>query len=289
MMSYADAVQMLLGEYKASDMHRSNLGQLVAQQGLESMDEHIVCAILQYIVPRLFRDQQLTCCRQNQYWLDAGMQPILPVSSPPTPIEYPPVPFPPNLQWQVDCLPDGFRQLACDGGVAVSNLCILFRVHNVHLDLQMDKVQTRLDPSVLDGNHHYRTLLDACPVLRMPDTEDSIFQKILCWTLLIYSMVYLGNANAVSPLPLSARRDLTTRLLRLPQQQSTALEECVFWMWHVAVHSWRNPNGQIEGDGKTLKQLERARFKHWCDERRTEQILGRFSWSSKVCINFPSK
>lgn len=38
---------MLLREYKASDVHRSVLRQFVTQQGLDAMDEHVACCILQ--------------------------------------------------------------------------------------------------------------------------------------------------------------------------------------------------------------------------------------------------
>lgn len=198
-------------------------------------------------------------------------------------LQYPPFPLPSSLQWQVDWLPQGFRQLANIGAIATSNLCVLFRIYNVQLDLQKDTMHTRLNTYPLNGNSDYRTLLDACPVLKMPDGDDTIFQKILCWTLLIYSMVYLGNANAVSPLPLSARQDLTNSLFKLPQQQILVMEECVLWMWHIAVRSWRRRNGQLEGAGEALEQAQNQRFMHWYSNGRAEQVLESFSWGLHVC------
>ncbi|KAK5087774.1 hypothetical protein LTR05_001989 [Lithohypha guttulata] len=97
-------------------------------------------------------------------------------------------------------------------------------------------------------------------------------------------MSYLSNANAVSPLPLRARSELTTKLYRLPEQPSELHERCVFWMWHVVVHSWRAPAGGLEEQGRVLKQEQEARFHRLYQNGQAKQVLQDFSWYAKETL-----
>lgn len=222
--------------------------------------------------------------RQNQYWLDAGLDPILPRQTRPSTfvLDYPTIPLLPGVRNMVDHLPKGFKTLAMQGEISTQPLDVLLRITHLHLSTrQQIPSMTTLRypyPPVLGASPRNRTYSDAFPVLEMPDREEIIFQKLLCLTLLVYSLLYLGNASAVSNMPLNARAELTRRLSSVENKTLDVHKSCLFWMWRIAVQSWRLPNGQLDQPGHDLEQARPATFEQIYAEGQTKHVLEDFVW-----------
>lgn len=227
----------------------------------------------------------LTSHRQDEYWIDIGVSPILELSPiDPATVDYPSADQLSGLQGAITHLPPGFRQLATRGELLTSNLEFLMRITQFHRDQRKSSSSSEDDTFEprISSDRRYRSLHDACPVLRVPDSDTIIFQKLLCLALVVYSMKCLHSPYVFKHHMLRARGELTLKLPHFPKHLTPFYhqEQCLFWIYHVTVTSWRTPSGELEPQGEALEITQKERFQAFYDNHQTDTILENFSWQT---------
>ncbi|ETI21027.1 hypothetical protein G647_07370 [Cladophialophora carrionii CBS 160.54] len=183
--------------------------------------------------------------------------------------EAPPVPYPIHAidldASALDELPSGFRHLI-HGAKLSRNVIEVIQRANIVNDATFGKSKTTPNYNTykLEITAKYFDYIEACPELGSPDDpwSEAPLGKLLCLALLVYCCNDLCPVSALSASKTSARRGLTAELLKCTSTHDEKCEEeCLLWVWIVALNAWRNNLGVWTGVGSELSILFKARFR----------------------------
>ena len=171
-------------------------------------------------------------------------------------------------------LPSGFAALAEADLLSVEVLGVLERV--VHLwnritkGLSLSSSSFSSDSGKGKGKAAELTpnFWSACPSLAVsiPPDEEPTIDNLLALGLWLYVALEFSNRSIAESMLLwismsrSARQDLSTRLMRCAVSRHSDEEDCLMWLFEIAIASWTGPDGALLPQGLALLELRYLRF-----------------------------
>ncbi|KAL4784114.1 hypothetical protein BJX76DRAFT_233028 [Aspergillus varians] len=243
-------------ELEAHNTHKQILGTLVsARGGLDAISPYIKSVLMQYEFP----------------WAMETGSSVLPRTQRRQPL-YPPSYSTRTLLQRIHNLPEGFAVLALQGQLSTHLLSILQRfAHFESGELQHDSNNSQT-------GYVFDDFWDAFPPLSFQDAEEPSLDNLLFLCLLVYAGVRYSAIPQVNNIAVCMRASLKAKLLECHQFREPAVEQCLCWIWTVAVSSWRQTDGTLDKPGVELLVRQRRRFFYLGSEEEHEMVLRKFFW-----------
>lgn len=156
----------------------------------------------------------------------------------------------------LDELPEGFRELARRGKLSRNIVEVIQRAVIVNLATFGKSSVPSYNAYHLESKAKYFSFVEACPELGMKtlplrsdyssapssssSSREASLSKLLCLALLLYCCNDLCPVSTASASKTCTRRGLTAELMMCVEPFANEdEEECVFWIWTVALNAWR--------------------------------------------------
>lgn len=220
------------------------------------------------------------------------------VLSGPSKPERRPQPVYPGLSCSIDVaaqLPPGFRALARNNRLSLKVLEALQRARR----LQGEAALENLTKPSFWGSKNLQTtqpfhsdFWEACPSLNILDFGEADIDRILCLGLFLHSVMAFSCLSIHDTMLLWSsmfqwmRKELTHCLHECQEEREEAEEKCLFWIWNVAVNSWRKSPTGLKIQGHDLLSAGRRRFGVLLNIQESRDVLALFFECSKIADFF---
>jgi len=87
--------------------------------------------------------------------------------------------------------------------------------------------------------------------------------------------------------PMWIRDKLTRLLLKCTLIREPDEEDCIFWVWSVAVSAWTGPSGSLLPPGAILVEGQKRRFPKIVTTDQALKICKGFAWDAKLILPAP--
>lgn len=172
----------------------------------------------------------------------------------------------PNVN--VEHLPSGFATLGKAQKLSVEVLQVIERIAQLKVGV--------LPPglSISCGESTTANFWSACPSLttKTPPHEEPDIDNLLALSLWLYVALEFSSRPIAESMILwismarSTRQDLSTKLMRCIVPRDENEEECLIWIFEIAIASWTGPDGALLPQGLALLSVRMWRFKNpTCD------------------------
>jgi hypothetical protein len=246
-------------EIEAHNTHKQILGTLVAARGgLNALSPYIKSVLMQYEFP----------------WAMETGSSVLPRTQRRQPM-YPSVHSTDVLIKRIRRLPDGFAILALQGKLSTHLLSILERF------IQFESGELGLDGNGSESGYMFDDFWDTFPQLSLRDTGEPSLDSLLFLCLLVYAGVRYSAIPPVNNIAVCMRASLRAKLLQCRQIREPEVEECLYWIWTVAVTASRQMDGTLDKPGMELLVRQRIRFQYLGGQDEHELIPKRFFWDDR--------
>ncbi|KAL2816702.1 hypothetical protein BJX63DRAFT_387133 [Aspergillus granulosus] len=251
-------------EMDAHNTHKHMMGTLVvARGGLDALSPYTRSVLMQYEFPWAMETGASVLPRTRR------RQPRYPfVDSTGIPLK------------RIRNIPEGFAVLALQGMVSAHLLTTLERF-NYFASRDFSP-----DGDSLQAGYVYDDFWDAFPPLSFHDSGEPSLDNLLFLCLLVYASVQYSVIPPVNNIAVCMRSSLRAKLLQCRRIRESAEEECLCWIWTVAVSSWRQIDGTLDKPGMELQMAQRIRFGYLGGQAEHEKILSKFFWDDgcqKTC------
>ncbi|RDW67244.1 uncharacterized protein DSM5745_09110 [Aspergillus mulundensis] len=248
-------------EMEAHQLHKQALGSLVASRGgLDALPPYIKCLLMQYEFPWAIETGSSVLPRTQR------RQPLYPGGSGSK-----------TLQKQIRSLPEGFAALGLQGKISTHLLLILERF--TMYPTKGRELDTENESCKLHIGYVFDDFWDAFPQLSFDerDSQEPSLNNLLFLCLLVYAGLRHSPIPQVNSIVVCMRAALHARLVQCTRLREAAEEECLRWIWAVAVSSWRQRDGTLDQPGFQLLERQRWRLGSSSSEE-FEKTLRKFFW-----------
>lgn len=271
MLLYTAGVSRHLGDFQAFEKYKIMIRSLLASMdGVDSLIAYggkVKCILLQW----------------NFFWTLNGGSSLFEA----VPIQrsrYPTLPLSYDLCDLVRDLPIGFVALAESGSLSIQVLQLLERVNQLLLSTQDNSENQRyLDEPLVDAKLDFES---AVPCLAANDSEGPSLEKALCLALILFST---NTMNPIKPkksvwgqVAVGSRAWLSAHLPNI-EVTSPLREQCLVWIWLIAIDSWGTEIGNLQLEGLFLFDHFRDKYPYlamcWL---ATSKIAERYFWSEDL-------
>lgn len=267
-MIFLGVLEGALRNQKARDLHKQIIGWIVAQAGgLQSLEDGTLlkCCLMLF--------DTFTAVGTGSTMFPGSPRRYKPI--------YPSHPISVELHSMIGSLPEGYQGLVAEGRLSCDVLLPLYRA--TYLTRITDaKTRSGVIESTRMQKKMYNDFWEACPCLTAsPDDGDLMFEKLLALTLVGYCYTALGPKLSSIVLR-ESRAELTKKIVSY-QARSLSEEECVIWMWIVAIDTWSigQPHS-LQPDGVSLVMELQTRFPQMRDLSAVKDLGNRFLWTKEL-------
>jgi hypothetical protein len=265
-MIFLAALEKGLRNPVAHDLHKRNIAKVVADRGgLQQLpdDSMLKGYLLHYDV----------------FWAMETGKTMFPGHRREYEQRYPIHPFPSELWSSITKLPAGFQKLVTECVICFDILSILSRLTHISRLGYHNRLEFIKKTRKMGGSHN--DFWEACPCLGIVDDLSPDLEQLLSLTMICYS--FTAFSSNYYPSAFRGSRHALTKKISSYAPKSQAEEDCLIWMWVIAIDSWRTSSGLPQPGLALLFKLQ-SRLPALRSLSAVNAIVRQFLWPREFSI-----